>query len=235
MRADVLAAYPVVAPERVHVVHNGIDTSLFQPRPDLALVQSYGIDPVRPIVIYVGRITRQKGLPHLLRAARSLPREAQLVLCASSPDTPEIAAVVEDEVARLEDAGVSVVWLRAQLPRDELVRLLSSSTVFVCPSVYEPLGIVNLEAMACGIPVVASAVGGIPEVVVDGETGRLVRYDADEPAEEFEAAFAAALNEVLADPVRARNMGSRGRARAESDFGWQAIAARTVEIYASVL
>jgi starch synthase len=234
MRSDVLAAYPRVDPGRVHVVHNGIDTDLFAPRPDPAVQHRLGIDADRPVVIYVGRITRQKGLPHLLAAARSLPPQAQLVLCASAPDTAEIAAEVERAVADLQRTRSGVVWLRDPVPRSDLVALLSSSTVFVCPSVYEPLGIVNLEAMACGIPVVATAVGGIPEVVVDGETGRLVAYDPRAP-QELAKGLAAAVEAVLADPAGAAEMGRRGRERAVRQFGWAQIARRTVAIYERVL
>lgn len=233
MRADVLSAYPAVDPARVHVVHNGIDTALFSPQPDPATLTRLGLDPGRPVVIFIGRITRQKGLPHLLRAMRAVRRSAQLVLCASSPDTAQIAAEVETEVAALGDSGFDVSWLRDPLPRADLIRLLSSSTAFVCPSVYEPLGIVNLEAMACGIPVIASKVGGIPEVVVEGETGVLVPYVAGE-ATAFEAGLATAIDALLDDPQRARDMGGAGRARAEHDFSWPAIAAQTVAIYDSI-
>jgi len=233
MRADVLAAYPLVDPARVHVVHNGIDTALFTPSPDPGLLAALGLDAARPVVTYVGRITRQKGLPHLLRAMRDVRRSAQLVLCASAPDTPRIAAEVEAEVAALVASGADVIWLRDPLPRNDLVRLLSSSTVFVCPSVYEPLGIVNLEAMACAIPVVASSVGGIPEVVAGGETGVLVPYDAGD-ASGYEAGLAAAIESVLDDPDRARALGAAGRARAERDFSWSAIADQTLAIYQSI-
>jgi len=232
MRRDVLAAYPEVDADRVHVVHNGIDTELFRPRTDPAVLARLGIDTDLPIVLFVGRITRQKGLPHLLRAARQLTGRAQLLLCAASPDEPGIAV----EVAALVDEARehrTVVWLDQPLPRDDLVVLLSAATVFGCPSVYEPLGIVNLEAMACGTAVVASAVGGIPEVVLDGATGRLVPYDADDPAD-FEAGLAEAIDALLADPELARSMGEAGRARAEQHFAWPEIARRTVAVYRSV-
>jgi starch synthase len=234
MRSDVLAAYPGLEPDRVHVVHNGIDTELFAPRADDAVVRRHGLDPGRPTIVYVGRITRQKGLPHLLAAVARLHADAQLLLCASAPDTPEIAAEVERAVTSLRATRTGVVWIRDPLPRPDLVALLSSATVFVCPSVYEPLGIVNLEAMACGVPVVASAVGGIPEVVVDGETGLLVDYDPQAP-EAFDDGLAAALDKMLSDPGRARGMGRRGRERAVADFGWGPIARRTVDLYEQVL
>ena len=230
MRTDVLTAYPQVDPQRVHVVHNGIDTDLFSPRPDPDVLSRLGVDTARPLAVFVGRITRQKGLPHLLRAAARLPAEAQLVLCASSPDEPGIAAEVSGAIAELEATRSGVVWVRDQLPRPDLIALLSSATVFVCPSVYEPLGIVNLEAMACGTAVVASNVGGIPEVVVDGETGLLVPYDAkDESA--FEQLLADRITELVNDPARAKAMGDAGRRRAVAEFGWDRIAHQTVEIY----
>jgi starch synthase len=230
MRRDVLSSYPDVDPARVHVVHNGIDTALFVPTPDPAVVRSVGLDPDRAFALFVGRITRQKGVLHLLRAAASLPADAQLVLCASSPDEPQIAAEMSDAVASLKATHPGVIWLDRQLPREELIALLSAATVFVCPSVYEPLGIVNLEAMACATAVVASAVGGIPEVVADGETGVLVPYSADDPAA-FEAGLATAIGELLADPAHAVRLGAAGRERAVSEFGWARIARRTAEIY----
>ncbi len=233
MRADVLSAYPAVDPARVHVVHNGIDTELFAPHPDPEALSRIGIDPDRPVAVFVGRITRQKGLPHLLRAMRQVRPEVQLVLAASAPDTEEIAAEVEAGVEELATHR-TVVHLDNQLPRDEVIRLLSSASVFVCPSVYEPLGIVNLEAMACETAVVASAVGGIPEVVVDGETGLLVPYDADDAAG-FEAGLAAAIDDVLSDADRLGQMGRAGRERAVKDFAWPKIAKRTVELYEQVV
>src|SRR3954451_5364673 len=234
MRDDVLASYPAVDPSRVHVVHNGIDTELFTPRPDDSALRDLGLDPTRPTALYVGRITRQKGVAHLLRAVAQLPRDAQLVLCASSPDEPAIAAEVTSAIQELQATRDGIVWLDRQLPRDELIVLLSSVTVFVCPSVYEPLGIVNLEAMACGTAVVASAVGGIPEVVTDGETGVLVPYDAADPGA-FEQGLAEAIGAVLADPQRAREMGEAGRERAVKEFGWAEIARQTVGIYRTLV
>jgi starch synthase len=234
MRADVLAAYPAVEAGRVHVVHNGIDTHLFSPTYDDDAVRSLGVDPAAPSVVFVGRITRQKGLLHLLRAAAALPVGVQVVLCASAPDEPTIEAEVTDAVSRLAAARSGVIWLQRQLPRPDLVALLSAATVFVCPSVYEPLGIVNLEAMACGTAVVASAVGGIPEVVVDGVTGLLVPYDASDPAG-FEAGLAARLTELVAEPERAHAMGQAGRDRAVAEFGWPQIARRTADLYGALL
>ena len=231
MARDVVAAYPDLDPARVHVVHNGIDAQEYQHVEATSALVEHGIDPETPYALFVGRITRQKGLPHLLRAARDLP--GQLVLCAGSPDTPEIEAEVRDLIDELERTRGGVVWIRDMVPRSDVVELLSHAAVFVCPSVYEPLGIVNLEAMACGTAVVASAVGGIPEVVQDGTTGLLVPYDEHDTAA-FEQGIAQALASLLADPARAATMGAAGRARALEHFGWDAIAERTVEVYRSV-
>jgi starch synthase len=233
MRAGMLDAYPFVDPSRVHVIHNGIDTELYSPAPSDDALDRYGIDRTRPSVIFVGRITRQKGVGHLLRAAKAFDPEIQLVLCAGAPDTKEIAAETEAAVEHLSSTRSGVVWIREMLPRDEVTQLLTHATVFVCPSVYEPLGIVNLEAMACETAVVASAVGGIPEVVADGLTGVLVPY-LPVPAEEFEAGLAEAVNSLCADPARAAAMGRAGRERAVHEFGWAAIARRTVELYESL-
>ncbi|MET8998241.1 glycogen synthase [Amycolatopsis sp. Hca4] len=230
MRRDVLAAYPDVPPERVHVIHNGIDTTLYRPDPGTEALVKHGIDPDRPYVLFVGRITRQKGVPHLVRAGASLDPGVQLVLCAGGADTPELDAEFRGLVAELEKTRTGVRWIPEMLPRDEVVQLLTHAAVFACPSVYEPLGIVNLEAMACGTPVVASDVGGIPEVVDDGRTGLLVHYDEQDP-QGFEAGLAAALNEVVGAGDRAAAMGTAGRERAVGEFGWKAIAERTVALY----
>ena len=242
MRDDVLAAYPTVDPARVHVVHNGIDTTDWAPSVDPARVRSHGVDPDRPSVVFVGRITRQKGLPLFLRSVAQLPPEVQIVLCAGAPDTPEIQAEVEGLVASLAGSRDGVVWIREMLPRPDVVALLTAATAFACPSIYEPLGIVNLEAMACETAVVATATGGIPEVVVHGETGLLVPIEqATEGTgtpldpEQYVADFAASLNEVVADPDRAAEMGRAGRERAIEAFGWPAIAEKTVEVYRSVV
>ncbi|HAN72228.1 MAG TPA: glycogen synthase [Actinobacteria bacterium] len=234
MRADVLTSYPAVDPERVVVVHNGIDTSVYRPDPDDTPVRELNLK--RPYVLFVGRITRQKGIVHLVNAARRFEDGVQLVLCASSPDTPEIGEETALAVERLraERGHDSVVWVQEQVERTALISLFTHALAFACPSIYEPLGIVNLEAMACETAVVASAVGGIPEVVVDGETGLLVPYDATEPRA-FEHAFADAINLLAADPARAEAMGAAGRRRAVSDFGWDAIADQTIAVYEAAM
>ena len=232
MARDVLASYPELDPARVQVVYNGIDAQAYRPVEQTDVLERHGVDPSVPYAVFVGRITRQKGLAHLLRAAKDLP--GQLVLCAGAPDTPEIAAETDALVAELQSARGGVVLISEMLPKEQVAQLLSHATVFVCPSVYEPLGIVNLEAMACGTAVVASAVGGIPEVVVDGETGLLVPYDESDPRA-FEAGLATGVAALLEDPDRAARMGRAGRERAVAEFGWDAIARRTLEVYESVL
>lgn len=237
MRADVLDAYPFVDPDRVHVVRNGIDTDVWYPEPAGragSVLTDLGVDPDAPIAVFVGRITRQKGLRHLIAAAHDFDPAVQLVLCAGAPDTPQIAADTERAVAELSRARGNVRWVREMLPTARVRELLSAATVFVCPSVYEPLGIVNLEAMATETAVVASDVGGIPEVVVDGVTGRLVHYNSYEP-EAFERALAAAVNEVTSDPVAAAEMGRAGRRRAISDFSWAQIALQTLAVYEAAI
>ncbi|HOY81832.1 MAG TPA: glycogen synthase [Rhodoglobus sp.] len=238
MRRDILRSYPSLDEAKVSVVHNGIDLSRWQSVDDPELVRGLGIDPDRPSVVFVGRITRQKGLPYLLRAAAMLPPEVQLVLCAGAPDTPEILAEVQAGVAALQAERSGVVWLDTLLSQHELSAVLTQATTFVCPSVYEPLGIVNLEAMACSAPVVGTATGGIPEVVDDGVTGRLVPIEQLQDGtgtpvdpDRFVADLAAALTEVVSDPAAAKRMGEAGRLRAERDFSWTTIAERTTEIY----
>ena len=242
MREDVLRSYPSVDPDRVHVVHNGIDSQLWQRHRDPDTVRRHGVDPDRPSVIFVGRITRQKGLPYLLRAAAELPPDVQLVLCAGAPDTPEILAEVEGLMDDLRAQRDGVVWIPEMLPRGEVTALLSAATVFACPSVYEPLGIVNLEAMACELPVVATATGGIPEVVVPGETGWLVPIEQVQDGtgtpvdpDRFVADLAAALVEAVSDPSRADRMGLAGRQRAVDAFSWASIGDRTMQVYLEVL
>ncbi|MGO4593735.1 glycogen synthase [Leifsonia sp. 2TAF2] len=241
MRRDILAAYPELDPAKVVTIYNGIDLERWQPLRDDERARALGIDPDRPAVIFVGRITRQKGLPYLLRAVRLLPPEVQVILCAGAPDTPEILAEVSGLVEQLQQERDGVVWIDRLLPNDELRIALTASTVFVCPSIYEPLGIVNLEAMACGLPVVGTATGGIPEVIVDGVTGRLVPIDQLQDGtgtptdpEAFVADLAAALTEVVSDPARAAEMGRVGRERAETSFSWTAIAEQTRDVYRSL-
>jgi starch synthase len=242
MASDILRSYPSIDPERVRVVHNGIDLDRWQRIDEPELVRELGIDPERPSIVFVGRITRQKGLPYLLEAAKRLPADVQLVLCAGAPDTPEILAEVRAGVEALQAERSGVVWIDRLLSQHELAAVLSSATTFVCPSIYEPLGIVNLEAMACAVPVVGTATGGIPEVVADHLTGRLVPIDQLQDGtgtpvdpERFIADLAATLTEVVSDPGAARLMGEAGRMRARSEFSWDSIAARTRAIYAELL
>ncbi|WNM23219.1 glycogen synthase [Demequina capsici] len=249
MRQDVLRCYPDVDPAKVHVIHNGIDVDSWaapsseQERAAAdAVVERYGIDRTRPAIVFVGRITRQKGLPYFLKAVSQLPREIQVVLCAGAPDTKEIAAEVSGAVERLQKERDGVIWIEQMLPRPELVAVLDACTAFVCPSVYEPLGIVNLEAMAVGLPVVATATGGIPEVVVPGETGTLVPIEQVQDGtgtpldpERFASDLAAALTDMVSDMDRAEAFGAAGRARAAESFSWGAIGDRTLALYESVL
>ncbi|MGV9279650.1 glycogen synthase [Streptomyces sp. NPDC003730] len=234
MREDILACYPALDASRVHVVHNGIDTQLYRPDHGTDALDRIGLDRSRPYVLFVGRITRQKGVPHLLRAVRDIDPAAQVVLCAGAPDTPEIDQEFRRLFAELSGAREGVHWIPGMLPRPEVIQLLTHAAVFVCPSVYEPLGIVNLEAMACGTPVVASRVGGIPEVVADGETGVLVPREGVGD-DDFEAGLGRALDSVLGDPDAARRMGEAGRARAVGEFGWDTVARRTVRLYEEIL
>ena len=236
MRGDVRSAYPQVDPSLIEVVYNGIDTHQYQPDPKTDALQKHGIDPDLPTVLFVGRITRQKGIVHLLDAALEIAPEAQLVFCAGAPDEPEIERATRERAAKVRERRSNVVWIEEMLPKPEVIQLLTHATVFCVPSIYEPLGIVNLEAMACEAPVVASAVGGIPEVIVDGETGLLVpvALGADgnptDPAR-FASDFAAKVNELLADPDRAKRMGKAGRVRAVDEFSWGAIAEKTIALY----
>ncbi|WP_328346468.1 glycogen synthase [Streptomyces violaceus] len=230
MREDILGCYPALDPENVHVVHNGIDTSLYRPDHGTDALDRIGLDRSRPYVLFVGRITRQKGVPHLLRAVRDIDPAAQVVLCAGAPDTPAIDQEFRELFGELSRVRDGVFWIPSMLPRPEVIQLLTHAALFVCPSVYEPLGIVNLEAMACGTPVVASAVGGIPEVVDDGRTGLLVPAGDD-----FEAGLARAMDSVLGDPEAAGRMGEAGRERAVGEFGWDAVARRTVRLYEEIL
>jgi alpha-maltose-1-phosphate synthase len=236
MKADVLSCYPNIDPGKVHVIHNGINTDIYRPDPSFEAVDKYGINAQAPYSLFVGRITRQKGLAHLLQAAKSFDPQIQVVLCASAPDTPEIAAEVHELVGELKDlrGKDNVIWIQEQVPRSELISLLTHASVFTCPSIYEPQGIVNLEAMACETAVVASDVGGIPEVVIDGETGVLVHYDQFDPSS-FEVNFAQEVNRVVADSELARRLGVAGRERAIKNFAWDSIAQSTIDVYRSVL
>jgi glycogen synthase len=239
-KTDVLRLFDV-DPARVHVIHNGIDLEEYRERRDDAVLQKHGIDPARPFVLFVGRITRQKGIIHLVRALKHLDPGFQVVLCAGAPDTPDIAAEMKSAVEEAQRQRPGLVWIEEMLPKDEIIALYSAAEVFVCPSIYEPFGIINLEAMACGTPVVASAVGGIPEVVVPGETGLLVPVEQMteapfEPvhADAFALHLAEAINDLMRDEARRLRMGRQARRRAEEVFSWDAIARRTADLYREV-
>jgi starch synthase len=241
MREDILACYPGTDPDRVHVIYNGIDSEEYTPDPGTDVLERHGVDPGQPSVVFVGRITRQKGVEYLLEAARSFDPSAQLVLCAGAPDTPELGAEVARRVDELQAQREGVVWIDEMLPKPDVIQLLSHATVFACPSIYEPLGIVNLEAMACEAAVVATATGGIVEVVVDGETGLLVPFEPSDDGlrtpvdpEGFAAAIAEGVNTLVRDPERAAEMGKAGRTRVLEHFAWPAIARQTADLYRSL-
>ncbi len=239
-KADILRVYPV-PPERVHVIYNGIDLDEYKKTSDTSALRTYGIDPAIPFILFVGRITRQKGVTHLVDAIRYLPSDVQVVLCAGAPDTPEIAAEMREKIDDARKSHPRIVWIEKMISKPEVIQLYSHARVFCCPSVYEPFGIINLEAMACDAPVVASATGGIKEVVVDNETGYLVPFDADPTTgfpsqpDRFARDLAAKLSELLNDPQKCKRFGEAGRRRAEQKFSWSAIADQTIQLYQSLI
>jgi starch synthase len=240
-RSDILRAYPELKAERVHVIYNGIDLSAYRKASETKALTDYGVDPAIPYVLFVGRITRQKGVTYLVDAIRYLPGDTQVVLCAGAPDTPEIAAEMRQKVASAQSHHLRIVWIEKMVTKQEAIELYSHARVFCCPSVYEPFGIINLEAMACRTPVVASATGGIPEVVMDGETGYLIPFDQDPVTsfpvdpEKFSRDLAAAINRLLTDPEKCRRFGEAGRRRVEETFSWTAIARQTISLYEQLL
>jgi alpha-maltose-1-phosphate synthase len=234
MKADILSSYPALDESRLHVIYNGIDTDFYRPDPDTSVLERIGVDLSRPYVAFVGRITRQKGVPHLLRAGLDFDPGLQIVLLAGAADTPELKAETDRLIEDLEAERDGVFVVSQMLPREEVRQVLSGALAFLCPSVYEPLGIVNLEAMACETAVVASDVGGIPEVVLDGETGILAGYDPDD-ATGFERAIADGVNRLAGDPDLAARFGRAGRERAVSSFAWDEVAAQTVALYRDLL
>lgn len=242
MKRDILKAYPRVDPERVHIIYNGIDLAEYQRDTETDVLERLGIDPAQPYAVFVGRVTRQKGIVHLLEAARHIDKNVRLVLCAGEADTPDLQREVEALFKSLEAERGNLLWIDKMLPRPQLIQVLSHARVFVCPSIYEPFGIVNLEAMACGAAVVASAVGGIPEVVVDGQTGYLVAFEPDgspmgapRDREGFARSLATRINELCADPLLARRLGAAGRKRVEDHFAWSTIARQTAQLYSRLV
>src|SRR6185437_16126206 len=240
-KADILRAYPEVPPERVHVIYNGIDLAEYAKTNEATALAKYGVDPARPYVLFVGRITRQKGVTHLVDAIRYLPANTQVVLCAGAPDTAEIAAEMREKVEQVSRTNPQIVWIEKMVTRPEMIQLYSHARIFCCPSVYEPFGIINLEAMACGTAIVASSTGGIKEVVVDGETGYLVPFEQDAATgfpskpDQFARDLAGKLAELLADPEKCIRFGAAGRKRAEDTFSWEAIAEQTIDLYNSLI
>jgi starch synthase len=240
-KEDILRAYPEIKPERIHVIYNGIDLKEYQKTEENSALVKYGVDPAVPYVLFVGRITRQKGVTHLVEAIPHLPKGTQVVLCAGAPDTPEIAAEMREKVEQVSKINPRVVWIEKMLSRAEAIQLYSHASVFCCPSVYEPFGIINLEAMACRAPVVASAIGGILEVVVDGETGYLVPFEQDpvttfpSSPEKFSRDLAEKISVLLADPEKAKRFGEAGRSRVEQTFAWSAIADQTIRLYQQLI
>jgi starch synthase len=240
-KADILRAYPEIDPDRIRVIYNGIDLNEYRKTPDNTALLEYGVNPAEPYVLFVGRITRQKGVTHLVDAIPHLPRNTQVVLCAGAPDTPEIAAEMREKIERVRAINPRVIWIEKMLSKPDAIQLYSNCSVFCCPSVYEPFGIINLEAMACEAPVVASATGGILEVVVDGVTGFLVPFDQDPVTsfplhpETFSRDLAKKVSALLADPEKARRFGEAGRKRVEEKFSWTAIADQTIELYRELI
>jgi starch synthase len=240
-KEDILRAYPAIAPERVHVIYNGIDLDEYQRKSSTGALEKYGVDQSAPYILFVGRITRQKGVTHLVDAIRYLPANMQVVLCAGAPDTPEIAAEMRQKVEEARAHNPRIVWIEKMVTKQEAIELYSHARIFCCPSVYEPFGIINLEAMACGAPVVASATGGILEVVVNGETGYLVPFEQDPVTafptkpDQFARDLADRLSELLADPEKCRRFGQAGRRRVEEKFAWSSIAAQTIELYKELI
>jgi starch synthase len=240
-RADILRAYPDVKPDRIQVIYNGIDLAEYQQTPEATALSNYGVDQAKPYVLFVGRITRQKGVTYLVDAIRYLPQDTQVVLCAGAPDTPEIAAEMRQKVQNARRDHPHITWIEKMVTKREAIELYSHARVFCCPSVYEPFGIINLEAMACRAPVVASATGGIKEVVVDGDTGYLVPFDQDPVTsfpvdpDKFSRDLAAAINRLLEDPARCKRFGDAGRRRVEETFQWSIIAQQTIRLYTQLI
>ncbi|NYF89409.1 glycogen synthase [Tunturiibacter empetritectus] len=240
-KEDILRSYPEINPERIHVIYNGIDLKEYQKTSDTSALIKYGVDPMVPYVLFVGRITRQKGVTHLVEAIPHLPKGTQVVLCAGAPDTPEIAAEMREKVEAVSKINPHVVWIEKMVTKPEAIQLYSNAAVFCCPSVYEPFGIINLEAMACHAPVVASATGGILEVVIDGVTGSLVSFEQDPVTtfpsnpEKFSRDLAEKISDLLADPEKAKRFGEAGRRRVEETFAWSAIAEQTIDLYRKLI